>query len=324
MDQHCAWQTSDTVNKLFGITTADSNKRELKLLPGDVRKTSAAGWELSSIDFSGLRVAETEIGAASGATALLQIAGTDAAIVHNLGKGWTIYLNTTWDQYPKQRTTNFGGAAYRELTRAILNKAGVRPAIQVSSPDGHPVSQVQVARYKFGAAEVIAIVKESVALKGVVGQDGVTTYNDAKLGEIAQQELTIKLPYKAHVADVRSGKRFGYTDIVHTSILFGDAIVLGLSRAENQITIQGATSAQRGDHISLSLISTSNDVGLTRCHVLGPNGSQLSMYSNNVLLRNGRGNFILPFALNDEPGKYLVKATDVVTGASIGKTIELR
>jgi hypothetical protein len=324
LNEHCSWQMSDAVNKLFGITVTESNKRQLKLLPGDIRKSSTAGWTLASSDFTGLRAAETELRAASGATALLQIAGTDAAIVNNVGKGWTVYLNTTWDQYPKQRATNFGGLAYRELSQAILEKAGVRPSIQVLSPDGHPVSQLQTARYKFGDSEIVAIVKENVALKGVVGQDGVTTYNDAKLGEVGKQDLTIKLPYKAYVTDVRSGKQFGYTDVVHTSILIGDAIVLGLNRKDYQITVQSPSSAQRGDHISLNLISTNSGASLTRCHVIGPNGAFLSVYSSNVLLQNGRGNFVVPFALNDEPGKYLIKVTDVVSGTSIEKAIQLR
>ena len=324
LNEHCSWQMSEAVNNLFGITAASSNKREFKLSPGEIRKSSATGWTLASSNFIGLRAAEADIHAASGATALLQIAGSDAAIVNNLGKGWTIYLNTTWDQYSKQRATNFGGAAHRELSRAILDKAGVRPTVQVLSPDGHSVSQLQIARYKFGGSEVVAIVKENVALKGVAGQDGVTTYNDAKLGEVGKQELTIKLPYKAFVTDVRTGKQFGNTDVVNKSILIGDAIVLGLSRKENQISIQGPSSAERGEHISLNLISPSNDASLARYHVIGPNGTFLSMYSSNVLLQNGRGNFVLPFALNDEPGKYLIKVTDVVSGASMEKIIQLR
>jgi hypothetical protein len=48
------------------------------------------------------------------------------------------------------------------------------------------------------------------------------------------------------------------------------------------------------------------------------------MYSSNVLLEQGRGSFVLPFALNDAKGKYLVRATDVTSGVTVEKTIELR
>ena len=324
MDEHCAWQGSDAVSKLFGINTGASDKRVLKLMDDDVRLNSqAASWGIPPIVLTGMRIAEPDLKASDG-TALVQIGKGDAAIVHSVGKGWTIYLNTTWDQYPKQRANNFGGVAYRDLARAILEKARVQPTFKVLTPDGHPVSQAQIARYKFGNSDVLAIVKENVALKGVVGRDGVTTYNDVKLGEVAKQELTIKLPAKLFVADVRSGKQFGYTDVVRTSILIGDALVLGLSTAENQIKLNGARSAQRGDHISFEVVSAANATSLVRCHVFGPDGSRLSTYSGNVLLQSGRGDFVLPFALNDAPGKYVIKATDVVSGAVIEKTIELR
>jgi hypothetical protein len=260
----------------------------------------------------------------SGGTALLKINNNDAAIVNRTGAGWTIYLNTAWDQYPKQRASNFGGAAYRQLVSAILSKAGVRPSIQVSSPDGRQLQQAQIARYKCGNAEIIAIVKENVALGGVVGQDGVTTYNDANLGQVAKQELTIKLPRKFYVADVRSGKRLGFTDVVHGSILVGDALVLALTPEGNEINITGAASAHTGEHISFSLKSTTAGTSLVRCHVYAPDGARLPIYSNNVLVQNGRGTFTVPFALNDATGNYVVRATDVVTGAVIEKSIELR
>ncbi|HEV8167722.1 MAG TPA: beta-galactosidase trimerization domain-containing protein, partial [Pyrinomonadaceae bacterium] len=285
LDQHCGWQKNERLNKLFGIVTVDSDKRELKLSSGEVR-TSVQGseWNLPS-SLSGVRIAEPDV-KVSGGTALLKINNNDAAIVNRTGAGWTIYLNTAWDQYPKQRASNFGGAAYRQLVSAILSKAGVRPSIQVSSPDGRQLKQAQIARYKFGNAEIIAIVKENVALGGVVGQDGVTTYNDANLGQVAKQELTINLPRKFYVADVRSGKRLGFTDVVHGSILVGDALVLALTPEGNELNLNGAASAQTGQHVSFSLKSTTAGTSLVRCHVYAPDGSRLPTYSNNVLVQH--------------------------------------
>jgi hypothetical protein len=34
--------------------------------------------------------------------------------------------------------------------------------------------------------------------------------------------------------------------------------------------------------------------------------------------------FTLPFALNDAPGKYVIRVTDVLTGAAVEKSVELR
>jgi len=323
LDQHCAWQTNGRLKKLFGIATVDSDKRQLKLTSGEVRTTSQ-GSELGlPRELSGIRLAQPDVKVSDG-TALLKVGNNDAAIVKRTGAGWTIYLNTAWDQYPKQRAANFGGAAYRQLVNAILNKAGVRPSFQASSPDGRQLQQTQIARYKFGNAEIVAIVKENVAVAGVVGQDGVTTYNDANLGQVAEQELTIKLPRKFYVTDVRAGKQLGFTDVVHSSVLIGDALVLALTPEVNELKFDGPVSAHAGEHVSFGLKSTTAGTSLVRCHVFAPDGSRLPIYSNNVLLENGRGTFSLPFALNDPTGKYVVRATDVVTGAVIEKSIELR
>ena len=323
LDQHCAWQTNDRLNKLFGIAAVASDKRELKLAGGELSLSSqAGGWHLPQT-ISGIRIAQPEL-RVSGGSALFKIGNSDAAIVNHTGTGWTIYLNTVWDQYPKERAAKFGGATYRELLQAIFNKAGIAPAVKLTSPDGQRISHAQIARYKFGDAEIVAIVKENIAIAGVVGQDGVTTYNDANLGQVAKQDLTIKLSRKSYVTDIRTGKKLGFTDVVHSSILIGDALILALSPEANELKLEGADAAHPGDHVSFNLISTMSGPELVRCHVIAPDGSALPIYSNNVLLRNGRGTFTLPFALNDAPGKYVIRATDVITGATVEKSLELR
>src|SRR4029078_9361815 len=138
-------------------------------------------------------------------------------------------------------------------------------AVAVTSPDGQPITQAQVARYKFGNAEILAVVKENVAIAGVVGQDGVTTYNDANLGQVAKQDLTIKLPRKLYVSDVRTGKKLGLTDVVHSSILVGDALVLALTPENNELSFDGPRSARAGEHVSFSLTSTTGGTTLVRC-----------------------------------------------------------
>ncbi len=324
MDEHCAWQRSDSLNKLFGITAATADKRDIKIAPGDIVVTDeGARWGLAPKELDGLTVVEPDVRAAGG-TALLHIGKADAVIVRRVGKGWTIYLNTILDQYPKQRAVKFGGAHYRALVNALLARAGVRPAIEVMSADGHRITQAQIARYHFADAEILTIVKDNVAVTGVIGQDGVTVYNDAHLGQVARQEITIKLPRKLYVADVRSGKQLGYTDVIHSSALIGDAVVLGLSPVQNKVTLRGPATASLGEHVSFSLVSSTPGRRLIRCHVFAPDGSLLSLYARNVLLDDGTATFVLPAALNDRAGAYTIQATDVVTGATAETKIDLK
>ncbi len=317
MDQHCAWPQNDTMNQLFGITsTQAANKRALKPAEGQLVITDeGARWGLDAKNLSGLVTAEPYIKATDG-TPLVRLGTTDAVISRRLGKGWTIYLNTVFDRYPKLRSENFGGSNYRALVNSLLDHAGVRPTIDVLSADGKRLTQAQVARYHFGDADILTIVKDNVAVAGIVGRDGVTTYNDAALGQIARQEIVIKLPNKYYVTDVRSGKRLGYTDVVRSSVLVGDAAVLSLSPAENKLTLKGPASSQLGEHVAFALASSTAGPRLIRCHVFGPDGLMLPVYARTLLVNDKASKFVLPSALNDLTGPYTIRATDVVTGAT--------
>src|SRR6185369_12176116 len=129
---------------------------------------------------------------------------------------------------------------------------------------------------------------------------------------------------KFYVADVRTGKRLGFTDVVHSSILVGDALVLALTPEGAGLNFAGPASAHTGQHVSFRLSTTTPGASLVRCHVYAPDGSHLSVYSKNVLVEKGRGTFTVPFALNDPTGKYVVRATDVVTGGSVEVPVELK
>jgi glycosyl hydrolase family 42 (putative beta-galactosidase) len=328
MDQHCAWQEKGPLNELFGISAAASDKRLIESAsdhPGSIVTVTAEGarWGLEAKDLSGITAAEPDIKATEG-MALVRVGNTDAVVVRRVGRGLTVYLNTLFDGYAKQRAQKFGGSGYRFLVNTLLARAGVQPAIEVLSADGKRLMQAQVARYRFEDAEILTVVKDNVASEAMVGQDGVTVYDDAALGKVAREEIVIKLPRKSYVTDVRSGKSLGYTDVVHTSLLAGDALVLGLSSSENTITLQGPTTALRGEHPRFELTASRPGRRLVRCHVFAPDGSMLPDYSHNVLVDSPAGTFVLPTALNDPVGTYTIRATDVVTGATVQTRIILK
>ncbi len=324
MDEHCAWSPDGQLNELFGISSAPAKERSLKAVAGEAVVTDEGmRWGLKANELGGLAVAEPDVKAA-GATALVRVGGADAVFARRVGLGWAIYLNTLLDKYPKQRAEKFGGAGYRSLVDALLARAGVRPAIELLSADGKRLTQAQVARYRFGDALILAIVKDNVALEGIVGQDGVRTYTDAGLGKVARQEITIKLPGKLYVTDARDGKRLGRTDVIRSSVIVGDAAVFGLSPTENKLTLGGPAAASLGDHPVLTITSSTPGRRLVRCHVFAPDGSLLPAYSSNVLMGGATATVTLPSALNDAAGTYTLRATDVVTGATTEAKITLK
>jgi hypothetical protein len=313
MDQHCAWRQTNEVNELFGIISPASQDRSFKASSGQVVANPASGkWGLNPNELTGIVPAEASISGAS----LLKIGETHAAIAKQTGKGWAIYLNVFFDKYPKLRSQNFGGESYRTLIAQLLEHVGVRPTVRVLNAAGHQLPQAQIARYSFGDAEILTIVKDNVALAGIVGQDGVTTYNDASLGQIAKQEITVKLPKKYFVTDVRSGQKLGFTDTVRSSVIVGDAVILSLTNSASDVKLTGSANAARGDHVQFRVTSSPGS-HLIRCHVFGPDGTMLSEYARNLLTdKNGATTFVLPSALNDKAGPYVVRATDIVSGAT--------
>ena len=229
MDDHCAWLEQGALNGFFGISAGPSSTRHFAHLPAAVSVTEAGKtWGLDAGLLANLGAAQA-IKTSTGA-ALLKVGDNDAVVVHQVGKGWAIYLNLLLDGYGRQRRDHYGGDAYHALIGGLLAHLGVRPAVQVLDADGRPLAQAQVVRYRFGNAEALAIVKENVGVQAVEGRDGVTVFADANLGQVASQEITVRLPRAFHVTDARTGKRLGDSDTVKTAITVGGALVLGLAR----------------------------------------------------------------------------------------------
>jgi hypothetical protein len=325
MDDHCAWVEGGQLNDFFGIATPASDQRLFDHVAGPVTVTpEGAAWGLSADALQG--VDAVEVMTATTGQALLRVGDTDAVIVRKVGKGWAIYLNACLDRYGRggrRRRAPEGaappvdtGPSYRSLVGSVLAHLDVRPAVQVVDADGQPLPRAQIARYRFGDSEAIALVTENAGARTMEGRDGVTIYHDEKLGDIARQQVTIRLPKRYHVANARTGERIGETDTVNTEITVGGALVLGLSDTDNRIELSGRGSAKLGEHPQFTIRSSAPGRSLVRCYFFGPDGSFLALYATNVLVNNGAGSVVLPSALNDAPGEYRLRVTDVITGAS--------
>ena len=72
------------------------------------------------------------------------------------------------------------------------------------------------------------------------------------------------------------------------------------------------------------ITSTRQGKHLVRCHFYAPDGTFLHNYAANVLFDGATGGVTLPSALNDAPGVYTLKATDVVTGSTAEAKIRLQ
>jgi hypothetical protein len=333
MDGHCAWSEGAGANDFFGLATAPAPERLLGHVAGAVTVTpEGAAWGLSTESLQGVDAVEP-VTATTG-QALLKIGDADAVVVRRVGKGWAVYLNVCLDRYGRGGRRRRGPEAgpppadtsprYRSLIGSVLAHLDIRPAIQVLDPAGQPLAHAQVVRYRFGDSEALAVVTETVSASAVEGRDGVTVYHDDKLGDVARQLVTIRLPNAYRVTNARTGEDLGRTDAVKTAVTLGGALVLGLSDSRNTLTVTGPRSAIRGDHPEFTVRASGPAKTLVRCHFFGPDGELVPIYAKNLVLEGGAGQVVLPSALNDALGNYTLRVTDVITGATASIVITLR
>ena len=261
---------------------------------------------------------------AMGSVPLLEIAGRPAVFVRRVGKGWTVYLNVLLDRYPSLRANGYGGEAYRSLLKAVLGHLGIRPAVELTDSQGQAVGPARIARYRLGDTDVVAVLLEPIEIEKAHGRDGVSVYDDSKLGQVVRQDLEVRLPRPGDLANMRTAESFGRKDRVKLSVVSGDALLLAVGPPRGTLAVSGPTSARPGEHPRFALTSSAHGKRLVQGLVFGPDGASVPEYARTLLLDGPDAGFVLPFALDDTPGQYRLRFADVLSGASAEARVELR
>jgi hypothetical protein len=326
LDEHCAWRPEGLVNALFGVKAPASDRRSLTgTRPSGTVTVTPEGkaWGLDPDSLAEIGAFETGV-APAGSQPLLEIGGTPAVFARRVGRGWALYLNVLFDRYPELRRKAYGGEGYRSLLSALLTHLGVRPAAEVRAVEGRLLGPTRIARYRFGESDIVAVLTEPVDVAKAYGRDGVTVYDDARLGPSVKQDVEIRLPREGEVVDARTGASLGRTARVRATVAPGDALVLAVSASRGQLSLSGPEAARRGEHPRFKLSSSSPGRRLVRCHVTGPDGQFRAEYARNLVVDGGEDTFVLPTVLDDEVGLYRVTLTDVLDGAAAEASLRLR
>jgi hypothetical protein len=317
-DEHVAWRETGALDALFGVTAPPPRTRVAAVarVKGEVRVTaegSALG--LHARDLASLEALEPAVRAKEGRP-LVRVNGADLAIVHPFGKGRAVYLNAFLDRDGAPRD------AWRAVLRAVLEGAGIRPAVSVADPSGRPVTRVRVARYRFGGQEVVALLSGQLDATTSFGRDGVTVYGNAE-GRVVRHEVDVVLPRATRVTNARTGESLGETARLRTTLTAGDALVLALGSDRAPLRLEGPGRAKRGEAPAFTAFAPSAARRLLRWHVRGPEGTFRPEYAQVTVEDGAQATFVLPLALNDPAGEYRVRVTDVLSGASAETALQL-
>ena len=149
------------------------------------------------------------------------------------------------------------------------------------------------------------------------------------LGVIFPQDTTgnnlIAWNEPAHVYDVRSGKYLGKKKEIPINVTQSSELVHLFALEKSPVTaiqIQPGGSFALGKTLTFQLAirflrpTQALSDRLVRIDLTDPQGKSVRHYRTFVTLDGTDGNFEIPFAENDLPGRWTVTATDVATGVS--------
>ncbi len=167
-----------------------------------------------------------------------------------------------------------------------------------------------------GEYEVVALERGPLKLLGVLRE---------RRFELSDGPMTLTLPAEAEVYDVRAGEHLGRKRSITADLAPGqtalyallpyrveavtvDAGVATVSETCTVIAMVGTSAPTPGDHV-------------LRVEVRDPRGNLSEAYTRNVLAERGQAEIAIPFALNDPPGVWQVRARDIATGVQGGATL---
>lgn len=291
-DGHCGTSVPGMLDQLFGIEHTAFNKEgptagEVKLV-----KDAAVDLDLSAFSYK-TSLAEGDLAVRSG-RAMGQVNGAPCLICNTVGAGRTCYLNLDMGEHTTGRTVAVSDF-HRDLAAALLAWTGVQPAVQAEPmlKDGRIYAHAEAgARY-------LGYVRPRTE----------------------QEVRTLAVAEPRHVYDCQDGTYFGFTRrfAANPADRAADLFAL-LPYKVTGLSLAPAQAARQGQRCPVA-VALRTEGGTPVRHVvhvtvLQPNGTEAACYSVNLVLAGGQGALEIPFALNDSPGAWTLKARDAATGVT--------
>ncbi len=242
------------------------------------------------------------------------IAGdSPAVLVHQVGKGWAVVLNTAIEQYDSLHNGGNTQAVCQVASR-LLDLAGIRPQVRVTA-DGMDVDACEIVRFADEEND---------------GIHYVSIVRDQRAAGVEAQDVTIHFPKSAWLYDVRAKKSLGHAQTVETKLVPGDPKIFAL--LPHEVSALGITPSTAKVALGATAVfditiqtGANKPAGLhcVRVELLGPNGNIIKHYSRNLLTRQPSVSFSFDTALNDPAGTWTLRATHIATGRTASVPFEV-
>jgi hypothetical protein len=296
------------------------------VLPGSIALSEKEAAQIRAfVGAGGLLIADVQPGLTDGhGRKLARGALDDVFAAPRYGRGRAVTLNQWFDTYPKARF-KAEGEKLRESIRVELERARILPRAVVESANGrHPVAVERVS-WRGGPVEVVGLLRETAG-EFKLQTDGTLAYQVRK-GVKPAESVRVALPQEGHWYDLRAHKHLGKIGEIRTSLRGADPKLYAMLPYEVKGITLSLTGGKRGEatgyQVKLKIGAARPVRQVIKIEVSGPDGSK-PLYSRNIDAQGGVGRGSFRLALNDTPGVWRVRATDVFSGATAEKALLVR
>lgn len=213
-------------------------------------------------------------------------------IVNEFGKGRAVLLNFPIYNAPAQ-----------PLIEGILASAGVKAKIKISTPQGEPVSGLEVTRWQNGEIELVALFG---------------TY---------EGEVTVALPESRQVYEMKNHQHLGEVSEFKTAVRPHRAKFFALlpkDATKPQIDLKQST-VSRGSvvnaQLSIPAATGKHSVSIT---LQTPDGKAAPWFKEERIVDHQPRTIAIPVAHNDPAGNWKILATDLYSGNTTAQSLIIK
>ena len=309
--EHRGLQPRFVSSEAVGRGALRNGDYRILMLPDTIAMSSAEAKEISDfVEKGGIVVADREPGIFDEhgrrlAKSLLSevFAGppTGAVTSFAFGKGQAIYAVFTDDP------GRAGGGHIAE----ILAAAGVQPRFRLARSDGGPAGDVETYIFENGPITIVALLRDYPEPPAVP--------------EPGLEKIVLPLPQPFGIYDVRAKRALGRTDRLALELGPVEPVVLALTETPfASPSISGPPSARLGANAEFAIrTDPAAAVDVVHIDTIDPEGETIAHYSENLLVTGGAASKVVPFALNDQPGLWMIRASDLLSGKAVTVGLEV-
>jgi len=193
--------------------------------------------------------------------------------------------------------------------RKLFARENLESSILLTTGNGDPANGVE--KYSF------SVQRSSARLLGLL---------PGKTGE--DEEINLHLDQSVHLYDIRNKKYLGEGNDFKIKVKTSVPELFGLVQGKiHDIEVEAPSTLTRGETMRIDFnIAGEGSADLrsvVRVDVFDPEGDYRLYYSDNCEVINGSGTHSFINALNDLPGQWKIKLTEVISGVKKEITVSL-